>query len=127
LLIYRSGNARSGLERHLTVPGQRGDAAVDRLPAAAGFRRDGATAAPSVVLYDPAGHWLEPSTAHHDRLTEPVTPEGQQIGHSTRSKARQTGQGNSRVAPATLVIGYLGLVLAPLYLAYVLFALAAMS
>jgi Domain of unknown function (DUF4190) len=48
-------------------------------------------------------------------------------GHSTRRKARETGQGGSRVALAALVIGYIGLALAPLYLAYVFFALSHMS
>jgi hypothetical protein len=48
-------------------------------------------------------------------------------GHSARRMARETGQKGSGVALAALVIGYLGLSLAPLYLAYVFFALSHMS
>lgn len=48
-------------------------------------------------------------------------------GHGARRNARETGQGSSRVALAALVIGYIGLALAPLYLAYVFFALSHMS
>jgi hypothetical protein len=48
-------------------------------------------------------------------------------GHSARKNARETGQGGSRMALAALVIGYLGLALAPLYLAYIFFALSHMS
>ena len=48
-------------------------------------------------------------------------------GHSARRNARQTGQTGSRLALAALVIGYIGLALAPLYLAYVFFALSHMS
>jgi hypothetical protein len=48
-------------------------------------------------------------------------------GHSARRNTRETGQGGSRVALAALVIGYLGLAFAPLYLVYIFFALSHMS
>ena len=48
-------------------------------------------------------------------------------GHAARRKARETRQRGSRTALAALVVGYFGLALAPLYLAYVFFALSHMS